>query len=127
MVRTTGWLQIGALPISSGVWPALACSLLALPFDVPWLPFPFAAGGFSVWKVWILYVQPSSRAVNLDSTAVSALAPGEWFRPYGSIGPAAEVAATRLEPDGWQHIALTGGRELTLAPEYRVRRVRLRS
>jgi hypothetical protein len=127
MVRTTGWLQFGRVPVSSGVWPALGSGLLALPSDVPWLPLPFAAAGFLLWEVWIRYVQPSSRVVNLDSTPASELRPDDWFRPYGGIGPAAQVARTRPEPDDLVRITLRGGRELTLAPNYRVRRVLLRS
>ncbi|GAA3430664.1 hypothetical protein [Kutzneria kofuensis] len=127
MVRTTGWLQVGRVPISTGIWPAAAFGLMALPFDVPWLPFPCAAAGFALWQVWIRYVQPSSPAVNLDSVPASDLRPGDWFRPYGGIGPAAQVAETRPAPDDLLHVSLRGGRELTLSPDYRVRRVRLRS
>ena len=127
MVRTTGWLQIGRVPISSGVWPALAGGLLSLPFGVPWLPFPSAAAGFALWQIWIRYVQPSSRAVNLESTPASELRPGDWFRPYGGIGPAAQVAETRVVDGDLLHVRLHGGRELTLSPDFRVRRVRLRS
>ena len=127
MVRTTGWLQFGRVPVSSGVWPALALGLLALPFGVPWLPAPCAAMGFALWEVWIRYVQPCSRVVNLDSTAASDLRPDDWFRPYGGIGPAAQVADTRPERDDLVRITLRGGRELTLSPNYRVRRVLLRS
>lgn len=126
MVRTTGWLQIGGVPISTGVWPALAGGLAALPFGVPWLPFPCAAAGFALWEVWSRYVQPSSRAVNLDSVPASELRPDDWFRPYGGIGPAAQVAESRPVPDDLVRVTLRGGRVLTLSPEYRVRRVRLR-
>jgi hypothetical protein len=119
MVRTTGWLQLGRVPVSSGVWPALAMGLLA--------PLPCAAAGFLLWELWTRYVQPSSRVVNLDSAPASELRPDDWFRPYGGIGPAAQVAQTRPVPDDLVRITLRGGRELTLAPDYRVRRVRLRS
>jgi hypothetical protein len=127
MVRTTGWLQFGRVPVSSGVWPALAVGLLTLPFGVPWLPIPGAVTGFGLWVVWIRYVQPSSPVVKLDSAAASELRPDDWFRPYGGVGPAAQVAHTRPEPDDLVRITLRGGRVLTLAPDYRVRRVRLRS
>lgn len=127
MVRTTGWLQIGKVPISSGVWATLAGFFLTAPFGLAWLPLLSAALGFAGWKAWTLYVQPSSRAVNLDSAPVSELLPGEWFRLYGSAGPVGEVEAMRLDQGGWLHVWLTGGRELTLAPDYQVRRVRLRN
>ena len=126
MVRTTGFLQFGRVPVSSGVWPALAGFLVALPFGPPWLPFPCAAVAFALWVVWIRYAQPRSRAVNLDSAPASELRPGDWFRPYGGIGPAAQVAETEAVPGDLLHVSLRGGRELTLAPDYRIRRVRLR-
>ena len=65
--------------------------------------------------------------MNLDSTPASALRTDDWFRPYGGIGPAAQVAETREEPGDLVRITLRGGRVLTLSPDYRVRRVRLRS
>jgi len=117
MVRTAG----------PGVWFTLTGFLLALPFNLPWLPFPFAAAGFGLWRLWIRYVRPSSRAVNLVSAPASELRPGDWFRPYGGFGPACQVAETRLDQDDLVHVSLRGGRELTLAPDYRVRRVRLRN
>ena len=127
MVRTTGWLQIGGTPISSGLWATLAGFFLTIPFDVSWLPWLAAALGFAGWKTWTLRVQPSSRVVNLESKPVAELLPGEWFRLYGSAGPVAEVEALQLEQSGWLRVWLRGGRELTLAPDYQVRRVRLRN
>lgn len=127
MVRTTGWLQIGRTPISSGLWATLAGFFLTIPFGVTWLPFLGAALGFVGWKTWTLQVQPSSRVVNLESKPVAELLPGEWFRLYGSAGPVAEVEALQLEQSGWLRVWLYGGRELTLAPDYQVRRVRLRN
>jgi hypothetical protein len=127
MVRTTGWLQVGRVPISTGVWPALAAGLGALPFGVPWLPFPSAAAGFALWQVWIRYVQPSSPAVNLESVPAVELRPDDWFRPYGGFGPAGQVLDVESAPDDLLRITLRGGRVLTLAPDFRVRRIRLRS
>ncbi|MFI9382982.1 hypothetical protein [Kutzneria sp. NPDC052558] len=127
MVRTTGFVQVGRVPISSGVWPALAGLLAALPFGPSWLPIACAAAGFALWEVWTRYVQPCSWAVNLDSAAASELRAGDWFRPYGGIGPAAQVARAQPAPGDLLHVALRGGRELTLSPDYRVRRVRLRN
>ncbi len=126
MVRTTGFVQVGRAPVSSGVWPALAVGLVALPFGPPWLPVPCAAAGFLLWEVWIRYVQPCSRAVNLDSVPAVELRADDWFRPYGGIGPAGQVARTRVDPDDLVHVTLRGGRELTLSPDFQVRRVRLR-
>ena len=125
MVRTTGFARLGRVPISSGVWPALAGGLAALPFGPPWLPLPCAAAGFLLWEVWLRYVQPCSRAVNLDSVPASGLRTDDWFRPYGGIGPAGQVAATSVDSDDLVHVKLHGGRELTLAPDFLVRRVRL--
>jgi hypothetical protein len=65
--------------------------------------------------------------VNLESKPVAQLLPGEWFRLYGSAGPVAEVEALQLDPAGWLHVWLYGGRELTLAPDYHVRPVELRN
>src|SRR5882757_4614121 len=106
MVRTTGFVQLGRVPISSGVWPALAGALAALPFGPSWLPFPCAAAGFALWEVWIRYVQPCSRAVNLDSVPASELRPDDWFRPYGGIGPAAQVAEAHPAPGDLLHVSL---------------------
>ena len=126
-VRTTGWLQIGRTPISSGLWVVLAGFFLTIPFGVPWLPFLCGARGFAGWKRWTLRLRPSSRAVNLEAKPVAELLPGEWFRLYGSAGPVAEVEALQLDSAGWLHVWLRGGRELTLAPDYRVQRVDLRN
>ena len=126
-VRTTGWLQIGRTPISSGLWVVLAGFFLTIPFGVPWLPFLCGALGFAGWKMWTLRLRPSSRAVNLEAKPVAELLPGEWFRLYGSAGPVAEVEALQLDSAGWLHVWLRGGRELTLAPDYRVQRVDLRN
>jgi hypothetical protein len=127
IVRTTGWLQIGRTPISSGLWVVLAGLFLTIPFGLPWLPFLTAALGFAGWKVWTLRVRPASRAVNLESKPVAELLPGEWFRLYGTAGPVGEVEALQLDPSGWLRVWLHGGRELTLAPGYPVRRVELRN
>ena len=127
MVRTTGWLQIARTPISSGLWATLAGFFLTIPLGGTWQPFLAAALGFAGWKLWTLRIQPSSRAVNLESKPVAELLPGEWFRLYGSAGPVGEVEALQLDPGGWLHVWLYGGRQLTLAPDYRVRRVQLRN
>ncbi|QUQ70252.1 hypothetical protein [Kutzneria sp. CA-103260] len=127
MVRTTGWLQIGRTPISSGLWAVLAGFFLTIPFGLPWLPWLAAALAFTGWKVWTLRVQPSSRVVNLESKPVAELLPGDWFRPYGSAGPVAEVEALQLDRSGWLHVWVHGGRELTMAPDYPVRRVEIRN
>ncbi|MFI9382981.1 hypothetical protein [Kutzneria sp. NPDC052558] len=126
IVRTTGWLQIGRKPISSGLWAVLAGFFLPLPFQLGWLPFLTAALGYAGWKIWTLRVRPSSRVVNLEARPVAELTPGEWFRLYGSAGPVAEVEALQLDQGGWLRIWVRGGRELTLAPDFRITPVELR-
>lgn len=127
IVRTTGWLQVGRTPISSGLWAVLAGFFLTIPFQLPWLPWLAAALAFAGWKAWTVGLRPSSRAVNLESKPALQLLPGEWFRLYGSAGPVAGVEALRLDPYGWLHVWVHGGRELTLAPNHQVRRVELRN
>src|SRR5437763_10221711 len=112
MVRTTGWLRVGRVPVSTGVWPALAAALGTLPSGVPWLPFPCAAAGFALWQVWIRYVQPTSSAVNLDSVPALELRPDDWFRPYGVIGPAAPVLDVESAPADHLRSTNRGGRVL---------------
>jgi hypothetical protein len=126
MVRTTGWVQIGHTPISSGLWATLAGFSLTVPFGLPWLSFVTAILGYGAWKSWVLFVRPSSRAVNIDTVAMAELLPGQWFRLYGSAGPAGEVEAVDFDPAGWPHVWLAGGRELTLSPDHRVHRIELR-
>lgn len=126
-VRTSGWLQVGSTPISSGLWATLAGFFLTIPFGVPWLPFLSAPLAYAGWKVWTLRVHPSSRAVNLDAKPVAELLPGEWFRLYGSAGPVGEVEALHQAQDGLLRVWLHGGRELTVAPDYRVQLVELRT
>ena len=127
IVRTTGWLQVGRTPISSGLWTVLAAFFLTIPLGPSWLPFLAAVVGFAAWKAWTLRVRPASRAVNLESKPVAELLPGERFRLYGSAGPVGEVDALQLDAGGWLRVWLHGGQELTLAPDHQVQRVELRN
>jgi hypothetical protein len=126
LVRTTGWLQIGRTPISSGLWATLAGFFLTIPFGSPWLPFLAAALGFAGWKVWIRRLRPASRAVNLDPKPVTELEPGEWVRLYGSAGPVGEVEALQLDHGGRLRVWLYGGQELATRSDRWVRPVELR-
>ena len=126
IVRTTGWLQIGRTPISSGLWATLAGFCLPAPFGPLWLSLLTAALGFAGWKVWIGRLRPASRAVNLDVKPATELWPGEWVRLYGSAGPVGEVEAMELDHDGRLRIWLYGGHELPLPSGNWVRPVELR-
>lgn len=126
IVRTTGWLQLGRRPVSSGLWATLAGFVLTVPFGSVWLPFLTAALGFAGWRVWIRRLRPASRAVNLALKPVTELEPGEWVRLYGSAGPVGEVEAIQLDHDGRLRVWLHGGQELATPSDRWVRPVELR-
>ncbi|AHI01925.1 hypothetical protein GCM10010174_85990 [Kutzneria viridogrisea] len=131
-VRTTGWLQAGTTPISSGLWALLGGLFLTIPFAggrpaLTWLPLVSAAFVFGAWKSWTVLVRPASKAVNTRLDPAGELRPGEWVRLYGSAGPVGQVEALHFAEDGQLHLWLVGGLEQVLAAEQPVWRVELRS
>ncbi|MFC0544887.1 hypothetical protein [Kutzneria chonburiensis] len=126
IVRTTGWLQIGRTPISSGLWAVLAGFFLTVPFGSSWLPFLAAALAFAGWKVWVRRLRPASRVVNLDAKPATELWPGEWVRLYGTAGPVGEVEELEVDNAGRLRVWLHGDHQLPLPPGLWVRPVELR-
>src|SRR5207302_493360 len=63
-IRTTGWLQLGSWPVSSGVFAALTGFALGtvLVAGQPALPVILAAAGYLSWKITTGWVLPASRA-----------------------------------------------------------------
>lgn len=129
-VRTTGWLQIGYRPISSGLWAVLGGFFLTLPLargPLLWLPFVCALAGYALWKMFTMVVHPCSRAVNYSPCTAGELFAGQLIRLYGSAGPVGEIVEVEEDTEGWQHIWLFGGEELVFEPTHRVWRVELRN
>lgn len=88
-IRTTGWLQLGRYPISSGVFAALAglsLGTLLLPWNLA-LPPLMGALGYVLWKVATVWMWPSSSVVNRGEVRAGDLRPGMCVRIYGPIGP----------------------------------------
>lgn len=92
-IRTTGWLQIGPLAVSSGFWTALTglAAGLALTWLWAWLPLVLALAGLLGWWVWTRKLRPASRATNLQRLPATDLRPGLPVRLYDAIGPVAIV------------------------------------
>lgn len=88
-IRTTGWLQIGTVVVSSGVWAALlglTAACLLFPHQ-PLLSSIVAVCGWTLWKVTTVWIRPASTAINRDTVAAADLTPGACLRIYGPIGP----------------------------------------
>ncbi|AHI01924.1 hypothetical protein GCM10010174_86010 [Kutzneria viridogrisea] len=129
-VRTTGWVQLWRLPVSSGLWALLAGFWLTLPIGLNGIslaPLIGAVLGYALWRMWTLLLRPSSRAVNLGLVPASELAGGELVRVYGSAGPVGQVAAVAANATGTVLVRLVGGQEFGVAPQRRVWQAELRS
>ncbi|GGI90995.1 hypothetical protein GCM10011581_30030 [Saccharopolyspora subtropica] len=88
-IRTTGWLQLGPWPISSGVWALLTGAALGLALIdlATWLTLALPAATFTTWYATIRWIRPASAARNLGRAPAAELLPGEAVRLYGPIGP----------------------------------------
>ncbi|SFS81535.1 hypothetical protein [Saccharopolyspora flava] len=106
-IRTTGWLQIGPLAISSGLWATLAGAAtgLALTRVWAWLPLVLAVTGLACWWLWVRRWRPASRATNLRRVPAARLRPGTPLRLHGAIGPVAVVES--VTPDGPERVTVT--------------------
>jgi len=107
LVRTTGWLQFRAHPISSGLitalislllTPVVALALLPVQPIVSGLCVPlFPALGYGCWFLITTWLVPASAARNTGIVAARELKTGTWVRVHGMIGPIGQVA--RVQPE----------------------------
>ncbi|MER7011796.1 hypothetical protein ABT324_10250 [Saccharopolyspora sp. NPDC000359] len=128
-IRTTGWLQLGRHPISSGVWAALAgaASGFALIDLATWLPAALPALTCTAWYATTRWLRPTSPAVNRERVRADELLPGDPIRLHGPIGPVGIVE--QVTPDTQQHVRIrfTGGTHQTLPADTRCHVVHLRA
>ncbi|GLZ35321.1 hypothetical protein Lesp02_75080 [Lentzea sp. NBRC 105346] len=125
-VRTTGWLQLGKLPVSSGFWAAAAAFCATAPL-YPWLPFVATPLGYLAWKQYTTHWLPASQAVNMRRTAAEELNPGQHVRLYGTAGPVGEVGAVGADAQGQIRLRMVGGTEIIRRPGQRVWQADLRN
>ncbi len=134
LVRTTGWLQFGAQPISTGLVTAIIGLLVGVLVAIAlWSVGPavsalalllFPGAGYGAW--WLLSrLRPASVARDLDVVPVTDLRTNDWIRAYGSIGPVAQVASVAPAADGTAVIRYFGGTTVTWPLDHQVRRVEL--
>lgn len=116
-IRTTGWLQIGPLAISSGLWAALGglATGLALTWLWAWLPLVLAVAGLLGWWVWTRTLRPASRAINLRRAPAANLRPGTPVRLYGAIGPVG-IVETVTDDAEQVTVTFTNGHQRHLRP-----------
>jgi hypothetical protein len=103
LVRTTGWLQFGTRPVSSGLVAAVAALPIAVVIVVALLPTVHVIGGllallpalcYGGWRLLTVRLLPASTARNIGTVVVDDVEAGSWVRLCGSIGPVAQVAST---------------------------------
>jgi hypothetical protein len=128
-VRTTGWVQLAKIPISSGLWAVLLGFLVGIMLvpALPWLPFAGALGGYLFWKLHTTKLRPASKAVNTRKSTAREVVAGELIRLYGTAGPVGRVAAIAADAEGRVRLRLAGGHEFMRAPTQRMWRVDLRN
>ncbi|HEY0696129.1 MAG TPA: hypothetical protein VGD71_44685 [Kribbella sp.] len=135
LVRTTGWLQFGDRPISSGAVTALICLLHALVIAIALAPAnPLAAApvvvllpavGWGVWRLTKARLLPASRARNAGTVKVRQLVIGDRVRLYGSIGFVAQVSAITAADEGELDVRFAGGTRRTWSADHQVYLVEL--
>ncbi|KAA5834339.1 hypothetical protein ABT337_11150 [Saccharopolyspora hirsuta] len=128
-IRTTGWLQLGRHPISSGIWAALAGAApgLALVDLAAWLPLALPALTCTAWYATTRWLRPASPAINRERLRADELLPGDPVRLHGPIGPVGIVE--QVTPDTEQHVRVrfTGGTHRVLPADARCHLVHLRA
>ncbi|MCI2416551.1 hypothetical protein MOQ72_03875 [Saccharopolyspora sp. K220] len=128
-VRTTGWLQLGRWPISSGLWAALAGAALGLALiDLnTWLPLILPAAAYAAWFGTVRWLRPASSATNINRVRADELHPGDPVRIYGPIGPVGIV--DQVTPASYRQVLIrfTGGTQRFLPADTRCHVVYLRS
>ena len=109
-IRTTGWLQAGPYPISSGIWASLAGLVVgAALFGVSLPSLIAAAGAWAVWKIATRWIWPASVVVNQRQVRARELEPGMCVRIYGRIGPAAVIGGVTPVRREQVRLHFTGG------------------
>jgi hypothetical protein len=113
LVRTTGWLQFGTRGVRSEVVCALIFLLHGLVIAVALVVSnPVLAGitvlaaapcGCVLWRLTTVLLRPASRARNTHTIEARHLAPADWVRLHGSIGPVGRVGSVTT-PDGGQEL-----------------------
>lgn len=117
-IRTTGWLQIGAQPISSGFWAVLvgAAGGFAAPTSSPWPALVLAALVWCAWFATTHWWHPASPARNRQRVPAGQLQPDTAIRIHGPIGPVGVVDETTRRGDQ-VHIRFIGGTRRTTTAE----------
>ncbi|MEV0699697.1 hypothetical protein AB0I53_17575 [Saccharopolyspora sp. NPDC050389] len=128
-IRTTGWLQLGRRPISSGLWAVLAGAALGLALiDLnTWLPLILPAAAYATWFATIRWIRPASAATNLELLHADELLPGDAIRIYGPIGPVGIVDQVTPATNQQVLVRFTGGTQRFLPEDARCHLVALRN
>ncbi|RKT88138.1 hypothetical protein SAMN05421805_101425 [Saccharopolyspora antimicrobica] len=128
-IRTTGWLQLGRHPISSGLWAALAGAApgLALTDLAPWLPIALPALTCTAWYATTRWLRPASTAINRERVRADELLPGDPIRIYGPIGPVGIVEQVTPGNSDRVLVRFTGGTQRLLPADAPCHVVHLRA
>lgn len=128
-IRTTGWLQLGTFPISSGLWAALTGAALGLALiDLhTWLPLILPAAAFAAWFATTRWLRPASAATNVEQVHADELLPGDAVRIYGPIGPVGIVDQVTPANNQQVLVRFSGGTQRFLPEATRCHLVQLRS
>lgn len=110
-IRTTGWLQLGPHPVSSGLWATLTGAIpgFTLIHACPWLALVLPAAAYALWRVTTRRLLPASTAVNRDRRRADRLRPGTAVRLHGPIGPVGVITRVTSAADDRVLIAFDGG------------------
>jgi hypothetical protein len=127
-VRTTGWAQLGNVPIPTGFLAALAAFSAAVPLVsmAPLVPVVAPPIGYLAWKLGTRR-RPASQAVNTRRVPIAELTAGQQVRLYGTAGPVGEVSAVTPGAGGQLRVRMAGGLEILRRPEQHMWQVDLRN
>jgi hypothetical protein len=127
-VRTTGWVQLGNMPIPTGFLAALAAFSAAVPLVsvAPLIPVVAPPIGYLAWKLGTKR-RPASQAVNTRRVPIAALTAGQQIRLYGTAGPVGEVSTVTAGVTGHLKVRMVGGLEILRRPEQQIWQVDLRN
>ncbi|GAB2834315.1 hypothetical protein [Lentzea nigeriaca] len=127
-VRTTGWVQLGNMPIPSGFLAALIAFSAAVPLVsvAPLVPVVAPPIGYLAWKLGMRW-RPASRAVNTRRVPTAALTVGQQIRLFGTAGPVGEVSTVTTGAAGHLQVRMVGGLKILRRPEQQIWQVDLRN
>ena len=134
LIRTTGWVQLGSRPVSSGVVAALIClphavvvaialrqtSSVAALLAIVLLPL-IVSGGWFLTNALL----PASKARNVEVRRTGDLAVGLPVRLYGSIGVVGMVRALNAVSADEVEVRFAGGTTRTWTNDRQVHVVEL--